>query len=118
MGLLLWWGSNQILSWVLERGSIEGEAERSLLMGRNNLTKYMSWTHCQKKEGRRRSVVFKNADGSAGTWMVAQPELVIWALLFLLIDDRSAEDILLSLFQEKKNYFPALKSSVWGLLLL
>jgi hypothetical protein len=43
---------------------------------------------------------------------------VIWALLFLSIDDKSAEDILLSVFQEKKNYLPALKTSVGGLLLL
>jgi hypothetical protein len=60
----------------------------------------------------------KNADGSAGTWMLAQQGLVIWTLLLLSIDDRSAEDIPLSVFQEKKNYLPALKTSIWGLLLL
>jgi hypothetical protein len=72
-------------------------------MGRNNLTiKYMNWTHCQKEQGRRRSAVFKNTDG----------------MLFLSIDDKSAEDVLFSVFQEKKNYLPALKTSMWGFLLL
>jgi hypothetical protein len=72
LGLLLLWRSNRNLTWALERGSIESEAERGLLMGRNNLTiKYMNWTHCQKKQGRRRSAVFKNTDGSARTWMLA-----------------------------------------------
>jgi hypothetical protein len=32
-GLLLSWRSNPNLSWALERGSIEGEAERGLLWG-------------------------------------------------------------------------------------
>jgi hypothetical protein len=119
LGHLLSWRSNQNLSWALGKASIEGEAERGLLIGRNNLTiKYMNWTNCQKKQSRRRSAVFKNADGSAGTWMLAQPGLVIWALLYLSIDGRSVGDIRLSVFQEKKNYHPALKTSLRGFLLL